>query len=292
MQVFVTGATGFTGSFVVRRLIEHGFVVCALVRPGSDRRELPASMNVATGTLEDVDRLAEAMRGSAVLVNVASIGFGHASGVIEAAKRAGVGRVVFFSTTALFTKLNASSKSVRQAAEDQIRASGLDWTIVRPTMIYGSARDRNICRLIRYLSRYPFIPVIGDGDSLQQPVYVDDLARAVVGLLGQPETIGKEYNLAGAEALSFGEIIDTISNQLDRRVRQVHLPAKPIISILRTLETLKLRLPLKAEQFERLNEDKCFDFTGAARDFGYRPRTFAEGVQLEMESLRQTGRQV
>jgi uncharacterized protein YbjT (DUF2867 family) len=292
MQVFVTGATGFTGSYVVRRLTEHGFAVHALVRPNSKRSEFPQGLNVKTGTLEDVDGLAESMRGTDALVNVASIGFGHAPGVISAARRAGVTRAVFFSTTALFTQLNASSKQARVAAENEIRASGLDWTIVRPTMIYGSSRDRNIYRLIRYLSRYPFIPVIGDGTSLQQPVYVDDLANAVVNILREPETVGKAYNLPGAASLSFREMIDTISSQLDRRVRHVHFPAKPIVSVLKALEHLNLRLPFKAEQFERLNEDKAFDFTDAARDFGYCPRSFAEGVQLEIESLRQTGRRV
>jgi nucleoside-diphosphate-sugar epimerase len=289
MQVFVTGATGFTGGFVASRLLEHDFTVRALVRPDSDRTGLPKGLDVTTGTLEDVDRLAESMRGAAVLVNVASIGFGHAQAVIEAAKRAGVKRAVFFSTTALFTKLNASSKSVRLAAEDRIRESGLEWTILRPTMIYGSARDRNIYRLIRYLAQYPVIPVIGDGRSLQQPVYVDDLAKAVVGLLQQSGTVGKAYNLPGAAPLSFVEIIDTISHQLGRKVRQAHFPARPIISVLRTLETLKIRLPLKAEQFERLNEDKAFDYTTAARDFGYQPKSFDEGVEREIEDLRQSG---
>lgn len=292
MRVFVTGATGFTGSYVARRLTENGFAVRALVRSSSDRSGLPTGLDVVTGALEDTAGLAAAMRGTDALVNVASIGFGHAPGVIEAARQADARRVIFFSSTALFTTLSTRSKVIRVAAENEIRASGLEWTIVRPTMIYGNSRDRNICRLIRYLSRYPVIPVLGDGASLQQPVYVDDLANAIVKLLREPKTVGKEYNLPGAAPLSLGEIIDTISSQLNRRVLQLHLPAKPIVSVLRALEMLKLRLPLKAEQFERLNEDKHFDFGDAARDFGYRPRTFTEGVELEIESLRQMGRWV
>ena len=113
---------------------------------------------------------------------------------------------------------------------------------------------------------------------------MDDLAKAVVGLLQQSGTVGKAYDLPGAAPLSFVEIIDTISHQLGRKVRQVHLPARPIISVLKTLETLKVRLPLKAEQFERLNEDKAFDYTTAARDFGYQPKSFDEGVERESVS--------
>ena len=278
MRIFLTGGTGFTGSYVARRLIERGHAVRALVRQTSNCSSLPAGVETVSGTLEDVGRLSSFMRSSDALVNVASIGFGHVPGIVRAAHEAGVGRCVFFSTTALFTKLNAKSKCVRLEAERTIRESGLDWTILRPTMIYGSTRDRNICRLVRYLARFPIIPVFGNGRSLQQPVYVDDLANAVVKVLDSHATVRSAYNLPGPAALSFNEVIDTIVSKLGRRVRKIHLPAAPFIVTLRTMESRGIVLPIKSEQLERLNEDKSFEYCDAKRDFSYDPIPFHAGV--------------
>lgn len=198
MRVLVTGATGFTGSVVARRLASEGCDVRCFVRAGSDLSRLPGhGVSVAVGDLGDPATLARALEGMDVLVNVASIGFGHGPGIVKAAETAGVRRAVFFSTTAIFTNLNAASKTVRLAAEATVTESGMDWTILRPTMIYGTDRDRNISRLIRFLQRWPVCPVVGDGQRLMQPVYVADLADAVWGVLTEPASKCKAYNLSG-----------------------------------------------------------------------------------------------
>jgi nucleoside-diphosphate-sugar epimerase len=220
-----------------------------------------------------------------VLVNVASLGFGHAPNVVDAAVAVRVRRAIFFSTTAIFTTLNAPSKSVRLAAEAVIRKSSLSYTILRPTMIYGSSHDRNMCRLIHYLQHWSVIPIFGSGEYLQQPVYVEDVAAAVVQSLAAPQTVGKSYNLPGAIPLTYNQIVDTVCELLRRRVRKFHIPATPVVAALAALERLSLRLPIKTEQILRLNEHKSFDFTEAAQDFDYQPRSFAEGIHLELAEM-------
>jgi uncharacterized protein YbjT (DUF2867 family) len=283
MKVFLTGATGFTGSRVVPLLLERGHGLRCLYRSAARLAGLPyADIEWVQGNLGDPARLALAMQGCDTLANLASLGFGHAPGILQAAREAGIRRAVFISTTAIFTRLNAGSKSTRVAAENAIRDSGLAWTILRPTMIYGSPRDRNMARLIRWLRVLPVLPVFGDGKGLQQPVFVDDVARAVVDALESERAIGQAYNIAGKCPQTYNEIIDTLAAQLGRRVWKIHLPSAPAIGLLRGLERTGLRLPLKAEQIERLNEDKAFDYSAAARDFGYAPRSFAEGIREEI----------
>ncbi|HEX8650334.1 MAG TPA: NAD-dependent epimerase/dehydratase family protein [Pyrinomonadaceae bacterium] len=286
MRVLVTGATGFTGSYVVPLLLQQGAHVRCLVRATSDTSRLPVDqVELAVGDLSDQSSLRRALRGTDALVNIASLGFGHAPNIVNATVAAGVQRAIFISTTAIFTTLDASSKSVRLAAEQSIAASGLRYTILRPTMIYGSSRDRNVCRLIRHLQRWPVIPVFGRGEHLQQPVYVEDLAAAVVQSLQTEKAIGRSYNVAGAEPLTYNRIIDTICEALGRRVRKVHLPVAPLVTALGALERFPVRLPIKAEQILRLNEDKAFDSHEAIEDFGYRPRPFAEGISLELREM-------
>jgi len=286
VKALLIGGTGFTGSYVAPRLQAAGYDVTCFVRPTSDRRHLPPNIRFIEGDNADVPRLTEAMRGQDVLVCVASIGFGHGPGIVQAARAAGIRRAVFVGTTAIFTTLAAKTKSVRAEAEKAIAESGLDWTLIRPTMIYGSPRDRNMIRLIRHLQRWPFVTVAGSGEHLQQPVFVDDVAAAVVDALRFDATIGRAYNISGAAPLTFNEVIGTVARVLGRRVRRIHIPVAPVVAMMRAVERTGLKLPFKSEQILRLNENKSFSHDEAARDFGFRPRSFEEGIRLEIESAR------
>ena len=138
MKVFVTGGTGFTGSRLVPLLIEEGYEVRCLYRSTSDRSTLLRShpdIRWVEGDLSHTQALASAMHGADALVNIASLGFGHADSILHAAQNVGITRAVFISTTAIFTRLSATSRKVRVAAELAIEMSGLHYTILRPTMI-------------------------------------------------------------------------------------------------------------------------------------------------------------
>jgi nucleoside-diphosphate-sugar epimerase len=283
MKIFVTGATGFTGSRVVPLLLKNGFEARCLHRASSDRTLL-GGLNI-DWTLGDVSAtvsLTSAMQGTDVLVNIASLGFGHADSIIRAAKDAGIQRAIFISTTAIFTQLNARSKKVRVAAELAIETSGLKYTILRPTMIYGSPRDRNMWRLIRFMRLLPIIPVFGDGKYLQQPIFVNDVAAAILSCLKADVTIGRSYNIAGKYPLMYNEVIDTIAKAMNKRVWKLHLPSKPVVSLLRIFERIRIPFPIKSEQILRLNENKDFSYAEAGRDFGFSPLSFAEGIKIEL----------
>ena len=285
MKVFVTGGTGFTGSHVVPLLLKNGYEVRCLYRPTSDRLGLlrtQSEIEWALGDNSDAQALSVSMQGTEALVNIASLGFGHADSILRAAKNAGIKRAVFISTTAIFTQLNAKSKTVRVAAERAIEISGLQYTILRPTMIYGSRRDRNMWRLIRFMRYSPIIPVFGDGNYLQQPIYVGDVARAILSCLCNDQTIGKSYNIAGKHPFTYSDVIDTIAGQMNKRVWKLHIPSKPVVSLLKLFERLHIPLPIKAEQVLRLNEDKDFSYAEAQKDFGFNPVSFKEGINLEL----------
>ena len=287
MKILVTGATGFTGSRLLPLLLDSGYQVRCFSRPTSDRSPLSApEVEWAIGDLADTQALLSALRGVDALVNIASLGFGHADKIVASAKEAGVKRGIFISTTAIFTKLNASSKSIRLAAEEAIQASGLEYTILRPTMIYGSSRDRNMWRLIRLLQVAPVLPIFGDGESLQQPIFVDDVAQAVLLALKNDTTIGKSYNIAGRDPLTYNQVIDTVASSLGKRVWKLHLPHMPIVRFLQFTERIGFRLPIKAEQVLRLNENKAFSYQDAQRDFGFDPRSFEEGIDIEIKVVK------
>jgi nucleoside-diphosphate-sugar epimerase len=173
--------------------------------------------------------------------------------------------------------------------EELVRASGLAWTIVRPSMIYGSERDRNVHRLLRFLDRSPVFPVFGPGTNLWQPVYHEDCARGVFEALERPSSVGRTYDLPGAEPLSYLDLVKTSAEALGRRPRIVKLPLEPVRRALVAAERLRLPLPIDSGQVTRLREDKAYPYERARQDLDYAPRPFSEGVAIEVERLRGLG---
>lgn len=288
MRVLVTGATGFVGKRTVPELLARGHEVVALARSDAAAAAATAlGADITRGDLDDSDDLASAFREAQAdaLMNIASLGFGHAPAIVSACHAADIRRAVFVSTTAIFTRLNAPSKTVRLAAERMIQDSGLAFTIVRPTMIYGGPDDRNIARLVARLERTPVMPMPGGGKRLQQPIHVEDLADVLCSALRTPEAIGKCYDVAGPDPISFSSMVRECAHALGRKARLVSVPVGPIIAAARANEHF-LHLPfLKAEQFERLAEDKSFDIRPAVADLRFAPRSFAVGIRDELEAI-------
>lgn len=287
MTVAVSGANGFTGRFVCRELSRRRIPHLAVLRPGTDSswfqsRRIP----FVYADLNCQQQLTMALSGCTALLNIASIGFGAAPSIIQACINAGVQRAVFVSTTAIFTQLNPNSKAVRLSAEAAIIASGLDSTILRPTMIYGTPADRNMIRLVRWLSRCSVLPVFGNGHALQQPVHVSDVAWAVVQSLETPSSIGRQLNISGSHPLTFNDVVRLTAAALGRNVYLLHLPCWPFLVICRLAESLRIRLPIKKEQILRLNEDKVFMHDEATSLLGFSPLPFDQGIEQEVALFR------
>lgn len=288
MKVFVVGGSGFVGRRVVSRLVAAGEEVVASARSETAASKIAsAGGHAVDGDLEEHGSVEAALQEAQpdALVSSVSLAMGFGPSLVSAAERAGVRRAVFVSTTSIYTKLDSASKPVRLAAEDAIRSSTLDWTILRPTMIYGASDDRNIARLLRFMQRSPVMPLPGGGKGLQQPVHVDDVADAIVAALKTDAAIGKAYEIAGPEAMPFKALLQACATALGRKVRFIPAPLRPLITAARIGERSS-RFPLRAEQFERLAEDKAFDITDARTDLGFSPRSFADGVGAEAASLR------
>ena len=284
MKVHVTGGSGFLGTHVVPHLVEAGHEVSALARSEAAAaivRECGATPTA--GDLDEPESLENAFRGSRAdaLINLASLGFGHAPTVLAALENSGIKRAIFVSTTAIFTGLNATSRSVRISAEEAIRRSRLDWTILRPTMIYGTPADRNMFRLVRAVRRWPVMLLPGGGRGLQQPVHVDDLAKAVVTTLDRLVTIHRSYDLAGPRPLTFRETVEAAAGAVGKRPLMLPIPMSLVIVVARSYERLSRAPRLRTEQFERLAENKAFDIGPARRDLDFNPRPFEVGISEE-----------
>jgi uncharacterized protein YbjT (DUF2867 family) len=294
MKLLVTGGSGFLGGYVLAEAARRGHSCVALARsPAAARAVAAAAATPLIGDLDDGAALAEVFdrAGCDALVNLASLGFGHAPDIVRAAVRARLDRAVFVSTTAVTTTLPASAKAVRLAAEEEVRRSGLGWTILRPTMIYGAAGDRNLSRLLALLARFrpapvPLVlPVPGGGLQLQQPVHVADLAEAVLAAVERAAAAGKRYDVAGPEPLTFAELLRASAAAVGCRIRLVPVPMASVTALTRGYERVSRRPRIRVEQWQRLAEDKAFGIEAAVRDLSYSPRRFTDGIRAEAAAL-------
>ncbi len=281
--IAITGATGFTGPFVVRALRARfpGAELRAVMRGTSDSGRIDvAGVTVAVADLRDEAALRLAFTGADTLVNVASLGFDWVENIVRSAESTGIRRAIFIGTTAILTGLPVASKPIRERGEQLVRQSSLSWTILRPTMIYGAPGDRNIARLIGFVARSPVIPIVSPR-ALQQPVHVEDVADAVAKALDSAATIGKAYELSGKDPLTLADLIREVSSALGLRRLIVPIPLSPVIGGL-TLWSLFGRPPIRPEQARRIAENKAFDHEQAVRDFAFSPRRFQDGIRQEV----------
>jgi NADH dehydrogenase len=229
--ILLTGATGTVGSALLRRLTTDGQPVRALVRDQRRLGDQRVRVQIALGDLSDPPSFRNALRGVDTVVHLAASIRDQPRGSIEelnavatlrlvrAAERAGVERFAFFSA------MNATHHSrtrffrAKALAEEAVAESRLDTTIFRPSIIYTPG-DPWLTLLDR-MSRLPAMPVSGSGKALYQPVWAEDVARAVANALTLEAST---YELAGPEALSCNDIVKTVLRAAHRRRRLVHVP--------------------------------------------------------------------
>lgn len=199
-------------------------------------------------------------------------------------KAYGARRVVALSSTSRFTKDDSSDPeeqaiALRLAdAESRVQtwaaSHGVEWIILRPTLIYGFGRDKNIAEIARFVRRFGFFPLFGKAKGLRQPLHAQDVAGACIAALGSPAAANLAYNLSGAQTLAYRDMVARIFRALGRPVRLLPVPLfvfQFAVAILRLLPRYRNWSPAMAE---RMNRDLVFDHSEATRDFGFEPRPF------------------
>lgn len=297
MKVVVTGGTGFVGRQVVRQLVEAGHRPTLLVRDPAHPRvqELVRrwSVECCRGALPAEGQPLDLARADAVihLVGIISeIGAQTFSrlhrdatrSMLEAAQRAGISRFVHMS--ALGTRPQAVSRyhQTKWEAEELVRASGLAWTVFRPSLIYGPGDE--FVNLFARMARWsPVLPVLGGGRGLLQPVAVELVAKAFVGALTEPRSVGKVFDVCGAERLSFRDLLGLILEATGRRRVRLSIPwplARLQAALLEFLWPRLLRRapPLNRDQLLMLQEDNVGDPAPLREVLGLQPEPLRDGI--------------
>ncbi len=298
MKALVTGATGFVGGHLVESLLARGDTVTAIIRDPARGKELARrGVRLIEGGLADSEPLQRAMAGQDVVYHLAGLVAARneaeflatnrdgTANLARAAAATGVGRFLLVSSLAAAGPTSPDHPLAgteppapvtqygrsKLAAEAVIRASALDWTIVRPPAVYGPG-DREWLRIFK-AAAFGIAPVFGDGSQQLSLIFAPDLAEAVVAAATSAGTAGGVYYACHAEALTTRGMVEQIGTAIGRRPLVIGLPAPIARSILRITDTAA-RLTGRATL---LSSDKAAEFLAPAWLADPTPLTRATG---------------
>ena len=295
-MILITGATGYIGRHLVARLVEQGERPRCLVR--DVRRAgsiLPAGkVELVQGDTTQSASLEAAVQGVDTIVHAAFItadrkqsagnryGVTNVQGtanVIRVAKQAGVKRIVEMS--GLGTKLDkpGSYMQGRYLAEKMLKESGLDWTIIQPSVLFGNGSPfiKGLTDLIR---TSPVVPLIGGGTVMFQPIYVEDVVTVIIKVLEDPgRTSGKTYTIGGPNYYSFTEIIDALLHAMHKTRIKAYAPT-PLVGLgAAMMEMVLPKPPLTSAAMTLFTFNNTTDLNSVQRDFGFTPMSFTKYLE-------------
>ena len=294
MKMLLTGATGLTGGLMLQKIavLQPGYEMSCLVRPTSNC-DLINSLNLKltyylgdSASLSTWDTVLSQQIFTTIihLVQLRQI----PTLINSLSKFQQTPRLIIIGTTGVYSKYNQYSAEYKQAEEVLSQYEG-SYCLLRPTMIYGSPKDKNLHKLIRFCYRYQFFPIFGQGNNLLQPIHAEDLAQAIVSVLLNPNITGA-YDLSGGTVITFVELIALVEKILEKSVYPLPIPyALGLWSATIIEKILGKRSPIRREQVLRLQEDKAYPHESATRDFDFAPRSLDTGLREEVDIMRTQG---
>lgn len=307
MLVFVSGGTGYIGRQVVCDLIDRGHRVRALVRSGSEAK-LPAkcdsNISVITGDIQQLDALRGVLDGCDGVIHLPGlireyprlgitfrgVQYSGSKNIIDEAVRGSVKRFILVSANGVRPGARTTYQLTKWMAEEYLRQSGLEWTIFRPSIVFGNENEgyeNFITVLIRQLHLVPLIvPVPGDGRFLFQPVSINNLSEGITKSLLNRIGIGTTYEVGGSERFSFDEMLDIVAGILNIHKRKLHQPVRLLRLFARAFRGYSF-FPISEDQLLMLiegnvtqREKKFFE------DFTITPIRLIDALKLTLSSMK------
>ena len=284
-DVAVIGATGFVGGHVVPHLETAGHRVRAVSRSGARRPEWGPGVTAVAADVVSGSGLVEALRGADAVVHLVAIpretggrrfdevNVGGVRAVVAAAREAGVGRIVHLSVLGVTEDPHYRYLASKARGEEIVRGSGLEWVILRPSLLFGE-RDGffNLIKTTLTWWSPGVVAIPGDGRAEFQPLAADDLAIAVRRCIEDPDRAGRTYEIGGPDRLTYREIVDRVMAATGKRRLKLNLPV-PLISALTAVTDRVLPIfPVSHDQIASLGRPNTTEPDAFERAFGVEPR--------------------
>ncbi len=295
-KVVVTGASGFIGTALVPRLLAAGHFPRLFVRR---RPVMPpaAPVEVMQGDLTSAASLYAAVEGAEAILHLGAatsagrldpalayrVNVGGATALIEACRAAGCRRIVVLSTQHVHLRRCGTYGRTKRIADALFSDSGLEVTILRPSLVYGPGSRGVFVKLAGLLRRLPVIPVVGPGTWHLRPIYLDDLIALIVETLERPDVSGRIYDIGGPERITYNSFLAAICAALGRPCRRVHIPLGVGFAMAWILELVLANPPLTMDNVYGSLLDVPCDLRALMRDFHPTLTPLAVGLRRTFE---------
>ena len=285
-RVGVIGATSIVGEYLLSLLVEEGWDVVAFSHRESQIKAVEDNSVVwrllASFKSTEVGYFDQRKEQINLWISLAPISV--LSECFSMLLTYGARHIVAISSTSRFTKSESSDHEEKILAQtlaeseellkSWAKKEKLTFTILRPTLIYGLGRDKNVSAIASFIRSFSFYPVLGAARGLRQPVHAKDVASCCVTALSAKAAINNSYNISGGETISYREMVCRIFVALNKKPRFVAFP----LWLFRTA-VLFLRMfpPFRhwsAAMAERMNQNLIFSHEEASRDLRFKPRPF------------------
>ncbi len=290
-MILITGGTGFVGNHLIQRMRKDGLPVRALVRNPVKARPLKdLGVEVVAGDVSDAASLGNAAAGVERVVHLVGIiqeapgatfqGV-HVAGtrnLLDAAQKAGVRHFLYQSALGARPEAATAYHRTKWEAEEFVRTSGIPYTILRPSLIYGPG-DQFTVRLVDLIRLAPVLPVIGSGKSKVQPLFIDDVVTCILRAVTSERFFNKSYEIGGPEQLTYEEVTVAIAEAMDVKRSIVHMPLFFLKTAAVLLETVLSKPPVTRDQLIMLQEDNVCSMRDIRDAFGIEPMRFREGIR-------------
>lgn len=285
MKILVTGGTGFVGRSLVRKLIDDGHSVRLLIRPSLSSPNLPKGLpvEVAVSGLHDSRGLAAAMAGVETVIHLAgverrgtrddllNVDVEGTRMVLGAAKSAKVEKLIYLSHLGANRASAFPNLKVKGIAEELIRQSGIDYLILRSAILFGQ-NDAFTTGLAQLLSIIPFVFFVpGDGQSLLQPLWVEDLTTALVWSLERNDMLNQVLEVGGPEYFSFSAIVDIVARAINVKKNKIKLGFPYLRALTMVLENTFPYTPISVYWLDYLGADRTCSLDSMPRLFNLLP---------------------
>jgi NADH dehydrogenase len=289
-MILITGGTGFIGRALVRHLTEAGYPVRLLIRPSKHSPELPRGVpvEVAVSSLTDERGLRSAMVDVDTIYHLAGAEwFGPSASLMEtdiqgtqavcrAAAVQKVGRIFYVSHLGAERASAFPAFKAKGIAEEHIRRSGVDFTILRSAIVFGKG-DHFTSGLAYILKNTPFFFLVPeDGRTQLQPLWVEDLATCLMWSMDNPNTRNQTYSIGGPEYLSFNEVLTTVMEVMGVRRTRLHIAPPFLRAITVTLDFIFPGLPISAYWLDYLAVNRTCGLDTTMRTFNLIPGRFGQ----------------
>jgi nucleoside-diphosphate-sugar epimerase len=292
-KILLTGATGFIGKALTRHLSETDFQVRALIHPSGKSPDLPKGIPVeaTVSGLNDIRGLRAALVGVDTVYHLASQESLGARGdlletdikgtrnLVQAAQESGVDRFVYLSHLGADRASAYPVMTAKAIAEDNIRKSSLDYTILRIGVVFGP-QDRFTTALARMIQAIPLVfPLPDQGDTLLQPLWIEDLSNILLWTLDNPKTKRELFEIAGPEQLSFRDIVLTMLDvmHLNRKLISVSTPLIRFATVL--ADYLSLQIPTNIFWLDYLATNRTCSLNTIPHIYNLLPSHFSKRIE-------------